>query len=210
MQIQHNSAISGILMKIISPILVAMLVVCAGHEVRADAQTVRMSYQFGLGFLPILVVLDQHLIEKNAAKLGLQDVTAAGTQLSGAAISNDALLSGNIDVASGGIGGLLQLWDRTNGRVKGIIALNNMALVLNSNDPNIKTVKDYVGVTNHKIALPAVKVGLHAIVLQMASDQLLGRGQQSALDNLTLALPHPEAYLALVSGRNEIRSHFTS
>jgi len=195
--------------------LIAVIVAVAiatgiSREAKAASQTVRISYQFGLGFLPIHVVLAQKLIEKNAAKLGLQDINAAGVQLSGAAITNDALLSSSIDLASGGIGGLLQLWDKTNGSIKGVIALNDMALVLNTNDPKVKGVKDYIGVTNHKIALPAVKVGLHAIVMQMAAEQSLGPGKQNDLDNLTISLPHTEGYSALVSGHGEIHSHFTS
>ena len=210
MHARPNLITSDFLRALTAVIVAAAIVTGVARESKAESQTVRISYQFGLGFLPILVVFDQTLIEKNAAKLGLPDVKATNVQLSGAAITNDALLSSSIDLAAGGIGGLLQLWDKTSGGVKGVIALNDMALVLNTNDPKIKGVKDYVGVTNHKIALPAVKVGLHAIVLQMAAEQALGPGKQNDLDNLTLSLPHPEGYSALVSGHGEIHSHFTS
>lgn len=40
-----------------------------------------------------------------------------------------------------------------------------MNLLLNTNDPTIKTLKDYEDKPGSKIALPAVKVGAHAIVL---------------------------------------------
>ena len=210
MRAKCNRIRSDVLKVLIAAMVAAALSLVASESARAEAQTVRLSYQFGLGFLTVLVVLDQNLIEKNAEKLGLHDVTATGVQLSGAAATNDALLSGSIDLAAGGIGGLLQLWDKTNGAVKGVVALNDMALILNTNDPKVKTVKDYVGLTNHKIALPAVIAGLHAIVLQMAAEQMLGPGKQNELDKLTVSLPHPDGYAALVSGRSEIRSHFTS
>ncbi len=199
-----------ILKALVAAIVAVAICAGAGRDAGAEENTVRISYQFGLGFLTVLVVLDQDLIEKNAEKLGLHDVKATGVQLSGAAITNDSLLSGSIDLAAGGVGGLLTLWDKTNENVKGVVALNDMALVLNTNDPKIKTLKDYVGVQDHKIALPAVKVGLHAIVLQMAAQKTLGPGKQYDLDKLTLSLPHPDGYSALVSGRGEIRSHFTS
>lgn len=199
------------ILKVLTAVALVMATLAgASKQARAEADTVRISYQFGLGFLTVLVVLDQNLIEKNAEKLGLHGVKATGVQLSGAAITNDSLLSGSIDLAAGGIGGLLTLWDKTNENVKAVVALNDMALVLNTNDPKIKTLKDYVGVQNHKIALPAVKVGLHAIVLQMAAQQTLGPGKQYDLDKLTLSLPHPDGFSALVSGRGEIHSHFTS
>jgi NitT/TauT family transport system substrate-binding protein len=176
----------------------------------SQANEVRISYQFGLGFLAEMVALEQKLIEKHARALGVSDIKVTGRQLSGAAITNDALLAGNIDVAAGGIGGVLNLWSKTNGKIKAMVSINDMALLLNSNDPSIKSVTDYVGISDHKIALPAVKVGLHAIVLQMAAEQQLGEGRQYELDSLTISLPHPDGLAALTSGRSEIKSHFTS
>lgn len=176
----------------------------------AEANTVRISYQFGLGFFPITVVIEHKLIEKYAKAAGLGDVSVSGLQISGAATTNDALLSGSIDVASGGVGGVLQLWDKTKGKVRGLVSVNDMAFLLNTNDPSVKTLKDYLTVENHKIALPAVKIGAHAIVLQMAAAQAFGSDKQEILDKLTMSLPHPDAYAALRGGRSEIKSHFAS
>lgn len=176
----------------------------------AETREVRVSYQFGLGFLPVIVVLNKGLIEKHARDAGFGDVKASGVQLSGAAITNDSLISNSIDVASGGIGGLLQLWDKTKGNVKGIVAVNDMSYLLNTNDPSIHSIKDYVGKENQKIALPAVKVGAHAIVLEMVAEKELGIGKQYELDTLTMSLPHPDAYSALVSDHSAIRSHLGS
>lgn len=190
---------------------IALLAATAiGPAARAEATEVRISYQFGLGFLPIVVVLQQGLIEKHARDAGLGDVKVSGLQLSGAAITNDSLISNSIDVASGGIGGLLQLWDKTKGSVKGIVAVNDMSYLLNTNDPSIHSLKDYVGKTDQKIALPAVKVGAHAIVLEMVAEKELGAGKQYELDSLTMSLPHPDAYAAVVGGNSPIRSHLGS
>ena len=194
------------------PIIAAMLalpLMLRVAPVDANPQQVRISYQFGLGFLPVVVVLEQNLIEKHAHAAGIADVEAVGVQLSGAAITNDSLLSGRVDIASGGIGGLLQLWDKTRGNVKGIVAVNDMSYLLNTNDPSIHSIRDYVG-KDEKIALPAVKVGAHAIVLEMVAERVLGDGQQNALDALTMSLPHPDAYSALVGGHSPIRSHLGS
>jgi NitT/TauT family transport system substrate-binding protein len=198
----------------VSLALVALLVttgmvagVAAAH---AEPREVRVSYQFGLGFLPVVVVLQQGLIEKHARDAGLGDVKVSGLQLSGAAITNDSLISNSIDVASGGIGGLLQLWDKTKGNVKGIVAVNDMSYLLNTNDPSIQSLKDYVGKKDHKIALPAVKVGAHAIVLEMVAEKELGIGKQYELDTLTMSLPHPDAYAAVVGENSAIRSHLGS
>lgn len=192
---------------------IAVAAVAATSMVATPAvaqQQLRISYQYGLGFLPVTVVLERKLIEKHAKAAGLPEVAVSGLQISGAATTNDALLSGSIEIASGGIGGLLQMWDKTGGKVKGLVSVNDMAFFLNTNDPNVKTLGDYLKTSGHKIALPAVKVGAHAIVLAMAAEKEFGAGKQDVLDSLTMSLPHPDAFAALKSGRSEIRSHFAS
>ncbi len=42
----------------------------------------------------------------------------------------------------------------------------------------------------------------------MAAEKAFGPGQQTRLDKLTVTLPHPEAYIALLSGKSEITGHF--
>ena len=176
----------------------------------ADAKEVRLSYQYGLGFFPVVVVLEHKLIEKHAKALGLGEVTVTGNQINGAAATNNALLSGSIDLATGGVGGLLQMWDKTGGRVRGLLAVNDMSFLLNTSDPSIKTIKDYLNAENHKIALPAVRVGAHAIVLSMEAEKVFGAGKQDILNTATVSLPHPDAFAQLRSGRTEIKSHFAS
>ncbi len=186
------------------------LISASTHKAFAEAQEVRLSYQYGLGFYPVVVVLNHKLIEKHAKMLGLGDVTVTGRQINGAATTNDALLSGSIDLATGGVGGLLQLWDKTNGGVRGLLAVNDMCFLLNTNDPSIKTVKDYLHAENHKIALPAVKVGAHAIVLAMEAEKIFGPGKQGVFDPMTVSMRHPDAFIALKTGKTEIKSHFAS
>jgi NitT/TauT family transport system substrate-binding protein len=179
-------------------------------SVFADATEVKISYQYGLGFFPVSVALEQKLIEKHAKALGLAEVKVTGIQISGAATTNDALLSGSIDIGAGGIGGVLQMWDKTGGKVRGLIALNDMSFLLNTNDPNVKTIDDYLTAENHKIALPAAKVGAHAIVLAIAAEKKFGKGKHDVLDAKTISLPHPDALAALKGARTEIKSHFAS
>ena len=58
---------------------------------------------------------------------------------------NEALISGNLDFASGGVGPLVTIWARTQGnlKVKGVSSLNSMPLYLNSINPGVKTIKDF-------------------------------------------------------------------
>src|SRR5262249_16550930 len=90
---------------------------------------------------------------------------------------NEALISGNLDFASGGVGPLVTTWARTkdNLKVKGIAALNSMPLWLNSINPSVKMLKDFTD--KDRIALPAFRVSIQAVILQMAAEKELGAGK---------------------------------
>ena len=89
--------------------------VLAGASVNASAEAdqVRFAQQFGLLYLPMHVVVDQGLVEACAKDAGLGDVKVSMHRFSGGAAVNQALLSGNVDFAAGGIGPLLTIWDKT-------------------------------------------------------------------------------------------------
>jgi NitT/TauT family transport system substrate-binding protein len=123
---------------------------------------------------------------------------------------NDALLSNSLQFASGGVGPFVTLWAKTRGNldVKAIAAINSMPLYLNTRNPAVKSIKDFTD--KDKIALPAVKVSIQAVTLQMAAEKAFGEGQQNKLDQLTVTMSHPDAQLALLSGQSEITAHFSS
>ena len=164
---------------------------------------IRLAEQFGIGYLPLHVIRHHNLIEKHGRALGL-DIAVEWAQLSGGAAMNDALLSGSIDVAAGGIAPLLTIWDRTKGsaNVKAIATLNNLPIFLNSNNPNVRSVKDLTD--KDRITVPSVKVSIQARTLQIAAEQAFGEGKFDVLDKLTVAVPHPDATAALLSGSSEI------
>jgi NitT/TauT family transport system substrate-binding protein len=83
-----------------------------------------------------------------------------------------------------------------------------MPLYLNTRNPSVKTIKDFT--EKDRIALPAVKVSIQAVTLQMAAEKAFGEGQQGKLDALTVSLSHPDAQVALLSGASEITAHFGS
>ncbi|WP_448192036.1 ABC transporter substrate-binding protein [Azospirillum sp. sgz301742] len=171
--------------------------------------TLRIAEQFGIGYLPLHVMRHQQLIEKQGKAQGI-DIKVEWAQLSGGPAMNDALLSDSIDMASGGVGPLLTIWDRTKGsaNVKAIGALNAMPLFLTTNNPNVRSIKDFTD--KDKIALPAVKVSVQARTLQMAAEQAFGDGKFDVLDKFTVSLPHPDATAALLSGASEITAHLSS
>lgn len=171
--------------------------------------TIRIAEQFGVGYLPLQVMRQKGLIEAAGKEMGL-DIEVEWARFSGGAAMNDALLSDNIDIGSGGVGPLITIWDRTKGNmdVKGVAALNSMPLFLNTNNPNVQKLEDFTAAD--KIALPAVKVSVQARTLQMAAEQAFGEGNHEKLDDFTVSMPHPDATAAMLSGGSEITGHLTS
>lgn len=185
----------------------AVLLPAAGAQ--AQTKTVRLAKQFGISYLPLTIMEQKHLLESHGKKLGLDLKTDWVVFTSGAPM-NEAIISGNLDFASGGVGPLLTIWGktRTNLGVKGVAALNAMPLYLNTINPNVKTIRDFT--EKDRIALPAVKVSIQAITLQMAAEKAFGPGQEGKLDPLTASLGHPDGLAAMMSGKSEITGHFTS
>jgi sulfonate transport system substrate-binding protein len=170
---------------------------------------IHVSRQYGISYLPLMIMEDQKLIEKHGKATGI-DVKVGWSKFASGAVMNDALLSGNLQFASGGVGPFTTLWAKTRGNldVKAVSAINSMPLFLVTNNPKVKTVKDFTD--KDKIALPAVKVSIQAVTLQMAAEQAFGPGQQNKLDHLTVSMAHPDAETALLSGRSEITAHLGS
>ncbi|MDR3346766.1 MAG: ABC transporter substrate-binding protein [Campylobacteraceae bacterium] len=177
-------------------------------EVFAQTDTLRISKQYGLGYLPLIVLEEHKLIEKNAKKAGLGDIKVEWITFGGGATANDGLLSGSVDLISNGVAPFVRLWDKTKGEVKAITSLDKSHIVLNSSNPKIKSLKDFTD--KDKIALPSVKVSLSALILQIAVAKEFGIKNYDKLDHITVSLKHPDALIALTSGKSEITAHLTT
>jgi NitT/TauT family transport system substrate-binding protein len=175
----------------------------------ARAETVRIAQQYGISYLPLMVMRDAKLLEAEGRARGL-DLAPDWITFTGGTPINEALISGNLDFASGGVGPLLTIWAKTrsNLRVKGVAALNAMPIWLTTSNSAVKSIRDFTD--KDRIALPAIKVSIQAVVLQMAAEQAFGKGQADRLDAITVAMGHPDAYAALMAGKTEIDAHFGS
>ncbi|MEP9348188.1 ABC transporter substrate-binding protein [Xanthobacter sp. KR7-225] len=172
--------------------------------------TLRISQQFGTLYTPFHVMKEKGLIEKHGKALGI-DITVDWTRLSGGSAVNDALLAGNIDIASAGIGPFLTLWDKTRGtanEVKIAGAFGAQPNFLLTNNPNVKTIKDFTD--KDRIAMPVAGVSVQARILQLAAEETFGPGNAKKLDPLMVTLPHPDATAALLSGSTEITGYLSN
>jgi len=196
---------SRLLLKAALAVAIALAAVAA----RAELGEIKVAQQYGISYLPLMIMEDQKLIEKHAKAAGL-DVKVGWTKFAGGNVMNDALLSNSLQFASGGVGPLVTLWARTKGNldVKAVSAINSMPLYLNTRNPSVRSIRDFT--EKDRIALPAVKVSIQAVTLQMAAEKAFGDGQQNKLDPLTVSMSHPDAQTALLSGAGEINAHFSS
>ena len=176
----------------------------------AEANVVRAAKQYGLGYLQLMIMEDQQLVEKQARAAGLGDVKVEWSTFRSSDVMNDALISGSLDFVCLGIPGLATIWSKTRGNydVRAAAGLNALPLFLNVRDPSIKSIKDFKD--GQRIALPAVKVSMQAMLLQMAAAKAFGEGEYQKLDPLTTSLAHPDATGMMLSGGTEIVANFSS
>jgi len=189
-------------------VVVALGLSLSAINARAEG-TISIAQQFGIGYLILDVVQDQHLIEKHGKQEGL-DIKVDWHSMSGATAMNEALLTGSLDVVSAGVPPALTVWDRTRGKqnVKAIASLGSMPNYLLSNNPAVKSIKDLTD--KDRIAVPAAGVGFQSRTLQIETARIYGNADYKRFDNITLSLPHPDATAALISGGAEITAHFSS
>lgn len=177
----------------------------------AEADEVKIVRQFGIHYLPLVVMEHGKLVEKHAARNGVPGLKVTWAQLSGGASVNDALLSGAVDLSAGGVGPLIVLWDRTQGGkgdVKALAAVSDVPMTLTTRNPGVKSIEDFT--EKDRIALPAVKTSMQAVTLQMAAAKRWGPDQFERLDKLTVSMRHPDGTAAMLSGQGEVTAHFTA
>jgi len=175
----------------------------------AFATPVRIGIGFGIGFLPTFILEQQKLIEKHAKAAGL-DVEPTYQRFYGSGAMQDAILSGSVDLGVYGVPALLIAWDKakgTNNQIFGICGVNSSPLVLVTNKPDAKSLKD-IGPSD-KISMPAI-VSPQMYVLQILSEKTFGEGQKDKLKTQVVALPHPESIGAILSGISEVKAYFST
>ena len=174
---------------------------------QAEVSSIRLAKQFGISYLPLTMMESEGLIEKRGKEQGL-DLKTEWLRFTGGSGMNDALLSGNLDFASGGTGPMLTIWGRTRNNlgVKSIGTLNAMPLHLVCVNPAVKSIADLTD--KDRVAMPVAKTSIQGLTLQMAAEKQFG--QASKFDPLMVSMGHPDAMAALLGGQSEITCHFGS
>src|SRR3954465_4893646 len=123
----------------------------------AEVPTVNIARQYGLGFLPLMVMDPHQLFEQHARARG-SDAKANWTQFGGPAAMNEALLSGSVDFIANGAPALLTMWARTKGTplgCRGVASMPTVSMVLCPREPRLRALQDFTD--NDRIAVTATK-----------------------------------------------------
>lgn len=178
---------------------VALLVVMLAAGLtgcRKEEAVIRIAEQFGLGYAPSTIMIEEQLIEKHLPGAKVEIVKLG----SGGAV-REAMIAGTLDIGFMGMPPFLIGWDKgVEWKIAG--ALDSMPLLLLTYRDDINSIHDFG--QGDKIALPGPGSNQH-ILLSMAAEKELGKA--TALDDLIAALPHPDAATALL-GRREIAAYY--
>ena len=178
------------------------------RSARAEVSAIRLGKQYGLPFLPQMVMEDHKLIEVHAARLGIEDLNVVWQTMGGPGALNDGLLGGNIQFVNVASPSLATLWDKTFGtplEVRAVCAVQSMPYILTTRNPAVRTIADFSAAD--RIAVPTVKISGQAMALQMAAAKLWGFENYDRLDAFTVSMGHPDAMQAVVTGQT-VNSHF--
>ncbi|MBI3708669.1 MAG: ABC transporter substrate-binding protein [Proteobacteria bacterium] len=188
--------------------LAAVLSFAVAAEARAEVSEITVAQQYGVSFLPLMVMETQELAEKHAQKTGLSGLKVNWAKVAGPSVMNDGLISNSIHFAAQGAPSMIILWDKTRGQIKGVAAMTTYPLYLITRNPDVKTIKDFSAAD--KIAVPSVKISTQAIMLQMAAAATFGEKEYARFDPLTISLSHPDAVLAFANNNVGVNAHFSS
>lgn len=166
--------------------------------VAPEAEPLRIAVQYGLGYAPLTVADELGLFEKNAG------VPVEWKQYGSGGAIREALIAGELDAGFMGIPPFIIGWDK-GAPWKVATGLCVMPLGIQTNQEDITSLADFG--PDDKIAYPSPGSIQH-ILLSMASEKELG--DATALDDLGVAMKHPDGAAALLADTGDITAHFTS
>lgn len=192
-------------------VFAAVMVVAWPSPARAEVSEVAIAQQYGIGYLPLIVMKHERLVERQLARAGLKSATVKWSVLGNAGAMNDGLLGGKLHFASGGVVPMILMWDKTRGQsneIAGVGALLNAPVYLLTNNPNLRSLKDLGD--NDRIAMPGASHSIQSLYLQMATAMEFGNDKSKRLNGQIVSLSHPDAQAALLARSGGITAYFSA
>ncbi|MGH7660017.1 MAG: ABC transporter substrate-binding protein [Vulcanimicrobiaceae bacterium] len=178
---------------------IAIALLCTSGTLAADPapKSVTIVYQYGLAYAPLLIIKQEHWIEKD-----FPQTTVTWNTLTSGAVVRDGLIAGTIQVGILGASPFLIAWDH-GAPIKLIANTSDMDMWLCTKDPNVHSLKDFK--PGMQIGMPAPD-SADAIALRKEAENQLGNAH--ALDSNFVAISHPNGLAALETG--QLTAHMTS
>lgn len=186
---------------------VALLLALGCTAADAEVNEVSIVSTLGLAQFPGHVASDLKLIEQRAAALGMPDLKVSYQQVTSGVVVSDLLLSGHANVGIGGNVPMFNLWAKTNGRVKGIMAFSEGDMFLITCDPRIKSIHDYTD--KDRIAMTDLKTTTYALVMQMEAAKEFGWDNRAKFEPISVGMSDPDGVGAILSCKTDVKSHMT-
>jgi NitT/TauT family transport system substrate-binding protein len=196
-------------MKLKSVAVAALMLAATTPASRAEIAEVTIAQQFGVAFLPLMLMERDGLIEQHAKAAGIE-VKTNWQKVAGPSVINDGLLSGTVHFGTVGAPSLITLWSKTKSNVgiKGMAAMTSYPLYFVTRNPDLKSLKELS--QKDKVAVPSVKISTQALMLQMAAFDLFGPSNYQKFDEFTVSLAHPDAMVALMNNTGGVNAHFAT
>src|ERR1700737_312354 len=106
---RHAQSPGGLMRKF--SIVATIALVFAGSAARAEVNELVVAQQYGVSFLPLMVMERESLVEKKAKAAGMPELKVNWAKVAGPSVMNDGLISGSIHFAAQGAPSLITLWD---------------------------------------------------------------------------------------------------
>lgn len=164
----------------------------------ANPVKLRIGYQYGLVYAPILLMKEMDLVKRYAP-----DATVEFTRVASGAVVRDQIIARQLDVGVLGPPPFQIGWQHLNWKYLAGTGVFPYKLVSWRED--IKSIKDFK--PEDKIAIPGPG-SLQHILLAMAAEKQLGDAR--ALDKNLISLPHPDATAAMLSKNPSVAAHFAN
>jgi len=193
---------------LVSGLLAAVVLALTGPAI-AEVPIVGLAYQFGISYLPLMLMRHDKLLEKHLASSGLTATKVAWSVLANAVPMNDGLLAGTLHFAAGGTAPALNFWEKTRSNVRGKIfaSIAYIPSYLVTRNPSVKTVKDFTD--QDRIAMAGAGQSVQTRYLQMELVKYYGIENYNKLNHIFVNLSHVDGHAALMSG-TEITAQFSA
>src|SRR5262245_46100823 len=112
---------------IMAAVLAALVVAQPMTTARAEVTELRMATQFGIGAMAMILMQKNQVLERHLRAAGLADTKVSWRQFPGGNPMNEGLLSGSLDIVSGGTTVFITLWAKAKSSPQAVRSIGGLS-----------------------------------------------------------------------------------